>query len=381
MKARLRVLMQRIMLIQKYKGVVQNKFGVLNTVKEGVLSSTSTSKAEGENSNANGNKDGQSNHLETRLNNADIEQTNVDDIIQSSTQGQQRVEEVMPGINNEQGLMQQTTTQKVTDQEEALHSSWADKVEEKGMEIGERQQEGGVQGNTDRDPKEEDNVEGTSEGDPGGTNTTDRETNLRKLEVPGKEEVQIQVVHSEHDENVTIDDKELDGAKEVTEGSPSVIIHDPLQREGKVQENVQMEDLIEAISAVSTGDKMEEQMDLEQDVDPPDPPSSERALVISYTEIRQVTICRKPSPIKELHDLISHNIDVIEVEDDVRNLHKEDKEENIKQNKEDILKQADISPKSKSNNKGQKKGKKNASDKQIPLRVVPKRNAAKSNVK
>ncbi|XP_059315814.1 uncharacterized protein LOC132066528 [Lycium ferocissimum] len=122
-------------------------------------------------------------------------------------------------------------------------------------------------------------------------------------------------------------------------------------------------------------DQMSGIIEVDQDADPPDPPSSERSLVVSNPGNQQVTLCRKPSPIKELHDLISYNIDVMEVEKEVRDFHKEDKEENIKQNKENILRQADVSPKRKSNNKGQK----NANDKKIPLRVVPKKNAAKSN--
>ncbi|XP_059306406.1 uncharacterized protein LOC132057828 [Lycium ferocissimum] len=262
-----------------------------------------------------GNKDGQGNQVETRLNNADMEQTNVDNTTQVSTQGQQINQEIMPGST----------------QEEEIHRSWADKVEEKELNTGERQQEDEEQGNTDEDYNKKDCVEVSFEGNHHGTNTAEKGTRL-------------------------------DGVKEATEGSPSVIIHNLVQREGKVQENVQS---IEATAVDATSDKMKKQMYVEQDADPPDQSSSEK----------------KSSLVKELHDLISHNIDVLEVEEDVRDLHKEDKEEIIKQNKENILKQADISPNSKSNNKGQEKGKKNAIDKQIPLRVVPKRNATKSNVK
>ncbi|XP_060182162.1 uncharacterized protein LOC132611809 [Lycium barbarum] len=288
-----------------------------------------------------------------------MEQTNVDNTTQVSTQGQHIDQEVMLDIT----------------QEKKIHSSWADKVKEKELNTGERQQEDGEQGNTDEHYSKKDSVE---ESYHSGTNTAEKGTSLRQVEILDKKEVQKQDVHPDHDKHVGVDDTRLDGVKEATEGSASVIIHNPVQREGKVQENVQS---IEETVVDTTSDKMKEQMYVEQDADPPDHSSSEKAMVISHTKYQQVTFCRKSSPVKELHDLISHNIDVLEIEEDVRELHKEDNEENIKQNKENILKQADISPNSKSNNKGQKKGKKNAIDKQIPLRVVPKRTATKSNVK
>ncbi|XP_060212146.1 uncharacterized protein LOC132639737 [Lycium barbarum] len=249
-------------------------------------------------------------------------------------------------------------------QEKEIHSLWADEVEEKELNTGERQYEDGEQSNTDGDSKKELNTgenqqehgeQGKTDEDSSkkdsveeGTNTAEKGTSLRQVEIPDKEEVQKQNVHPVHDEHVDVDDTGLDGVKEATEGSPSVIIHNPEQREGKVQENVQS---IEATVVDVTSDKMKEQVYVEQDADPPDHSSSEKAMVISHTDHQQVTFCRKSSPIKELHDLISHNIDGLEVEEDVRDLLKEDKEENIKKNKENILKQADISPNSKSNNK------------------------------
>ncbi|XP_060183543.1 uncharacterized protein LOC132613520 [Lycium barbarum] len=292
--------------------MVQNKFDVLNTVEEGEIPCTSTSKAEGENSNANGNKDGQSNQVENRLNNANT--THV------STQGQLCDQEVMPDII----------------QEKEVHSSRADEAEAKELNTGERQYEDGEQINIDGDSSKKDSVEDTYHGGTNtdnveeGTNTTEKRTSLRQVEIPDKEEVEKQTVYPDHDEHVDFDDTGLDGVKEATEGSPSVTIHNPEQREGKVQENVQS---IESTVVDVTSDKMKEQVYMEQDGDPPDHSSSEKAMVISHTDHQQVTFCRKSSLIKELHDLISHNIDGLEVEEDVRDLLKEDKEENIKQNK------------------------------------------------
>ncbi|XP_060210591.1 uncharacterized protein LOC132637532 [Lycium barbarum] len=256
-----------------------------------------------------------------------------------------------------------------TIQEKEFYSSLADEVEEKELIVGGSQYDDGVQSNTEGDSSKRDSVEepkhvGTNEaekeliigenqqkdGEHGktdgevGTNTAEKGT----VHNPDKEEVQKQNDHQEHDEHVDIEDTRLHRVKQ-----PS--------KEATVVD--------------------EEQLYVEQDADPPDHSSSEKDMVISQTDQHQVTFCRKSSPVKELHDLISHNIDSWEVEEDARDLHKEDKEENIKQNKENILKQENISPNSKFNNKGQKKGKKNAIDKQIPLRVVPKRNATKSNVK
>ncbi|XP_060210736.1 uncharacterized protein LOC132637699 [Lycium barbarum] len=323
-------------------------------MKEGEIPSTSTSTAEGENSNANGNKVGQSNQVETRLNNADTTQV--------STQGERQYEDGEHG--NTDG-----DSSKKDSVEESYHGGTS--TAEKELNTREKQQEDGEQGKTDGDSSKKDSVEE-------GTNTVKKGTSLRQVESPDKEEVQKQNVHPNHDEHVDIDDIGLDGVKEATEGSPLVIIHNPEQREGKMQENVQS---IEPTVVDATSDKMKEQVYVEQDADPPYHSSSEKEMVISHTEHQQVTFCRKSSLVKELYDLISHNIDGLEVQEDVRDLHKEDKENNIKKNKENILKQADISPNSKSNNKGQKKGKKNAIDKKIPLSVVPKRNYTKSNVK
>ncbi|XP_060182252.1 uncharacterized protein LOC132611912 [Lycium barbarum] len=336
---------------------------LLNTVEEGEIQSTSTFKDERETSNVNDYKDGQSRQVETRLNNADITQPDA--------------QEVMSG----------------TIQEKEFHSSLADEVEEKELIVGGSQYDDGVQSNTEGDSSKRDSVEepkhvGTNEvekelnigenqqkdGEHGktdgevGTNISEKGT----VDNLDKEDVQKQNDHQEHDEHVDVEDTRLHGVKEPSEGSHSVITQIPEQREEKVEENVQS---IEA----TVVDK--EQLYVEQDADPPDHSSSEKDMVISPTDQHQGTFCRKSSPVKELHDLISHNIDGWEVEEDVRDLHKEYKEENIKQNMENILKQADISPNRKSNNKGQKKGKKNAIDKQIPLKVAPKRNATKSNVK
>ncbi|XP_060210670.1 uncharacterized protein LOC132637628 [Lycium barbarum] len=286
--------------------MVQNNFSVLNTVEEGEIPSTSTSKDEGETSNVNGHKDDQSHQVETRLNNADIIQPDV--------------QEGMPG----------------TFQEKETHSSLADEVEE-------RQYDDGIQSNAVGDSSKSDSVE---ESINGGINEVEKELNTGENQQEdgehGKTDGQTGTNTAEQG---TIDnpnkEEVLDVVKEISEGSPSVITHNPEQREEKVQEYVQS---IEATILA------QEQVYVEQDADPPDHSSLEKAMVISQTD-HQVTFYGW------------------EGEEDVRDLHREDKEENIKKIKENILKQADISPNSMSNNKGQKKVKKNAIDKQIPLRV------------
>ncbi|XP_060196131.1 uncharacterized protein LOC132625488 [Lycium barbarum] len=306
--------------------MVQNKFDVLNTVEEGEILSTN--------------------------------------VTQVSTQGQLCDHEVIPG----------------SIQEKEIHSSWADEVEEKELIPGEGPYEDGIQSNTDGDSTKKDSVEeschggtnaaekelniGESQQEDGehgktdgesskkdseevGINTAEKGTSLRQEDSPDKEEVQKQNDHPDHDEHLDVDDTRADEIKGATEGSTS--------------ENVQS---IEATVVDVISGMMKEQVYVEQDADPPDHASSEKALVISHIDHHQVTFCRKSSPVKDLRDLISHNIDGLEVEEDIRDLHRDYKEENIKQNKDTILKQVDISPNSKSNNKGQKKGKKNAIDKQ-----------------
>ncbi|XP_060190654.1 uncharacterized protein LOC132619919 [Lycium barbarum] len=83
---------------------------------------------------------------------------------------------------------------------------------------------------------------------------------------------------------------------------------------------------------------------------------------------------RKQSPLKELHDVISHNINVgAEVEyDEGKNKFNECEEEvSVEQVFSNVVKEARISPRSRQ--KGSKKGKKQVITDTVPIRVVPRR--------
>ncbi|XP_060182017.1 uncharacterized protein LOC132611631 [Lycium barbarum] len=107
------------------------------------------------------------------------------------------------------------------------------------------------------------------------------------------------------------------------------------------------------------------------------PPEREVINELAVTQVEKeqpLVFQRKQSPLKELHDVISHNINVgVEVEhDEGKNKFKESEEEaSVEQVFSNMVKEAGISPRSRQ--KGSKKGKKQVITYTIPIRVVPKR--------
>ncbi|XP_055814452.1 uncharacterized protein LOC129884128 [Solanum dulcamara] len=109
------------------------------------------------------------------------------------------------------------------------------------------------------------------------------------------------------------------------------------------------------------------------------PPQREEIKKLSETQIEmdraQPQIHqRKQSPLKELHDVISHNIDerAEEQNDEGKNKFNECEEEaSMEQVFNNVVKEADISPRSKQ--QIYKKGKKQVNTDTLPVRVVPRR--------
>ena len=113
----------------------------------------------------------------------------------------------------------------------------------------------------------------------------------------------------------------------------------------------------------------------------PSPPDNVGASLVVRDEVRHLAVVypKNNFPNKVLHDLISHNIEIIDKEeeedlpgDDLDEQHLvEDKEDNILQNIENAYVQADVS--SKFGLKDQKMNGKKGLEKQQPARVLQKK--------